>query len=75
MPPPQGPTDQDNYTTLLVIGASGMTGSALLEAAVACVWFRVIAFTRNSENLEDNQHVKNGILCREPNSVLGQPTR
>ncbi|KAK3782560.1 hypothetical protein RRG08_028055 [Elysia crispata] len=55
------PSGQDSgYTKLLVIGASGMTGTALLDAAVACVWFRVIAFTRKPENLSFNKHVEKG---------------
>ncbi|GFR61796.1 NmrA-like family domain-containing protein 1 [Elysia marginata] len=60
LPEPHRFSGNDNYTKLLIIGASGMTGNAVMEAAVACVWFRVVAFTRNPDSLVDNPHVKKG---------------
>ncbi|GFO01859.1 nmra-like family domain-containing protein 1 [Plakobranchus ocellatus] len=65
---------EDTLIKLLIIGASGMTGRALLEAAVACVWFQVIAFTRNRKHLMDNQHVTKGEVKIVEGDMLEQKT-
>lgn len=65
---------EDGYTKLLVIGASGMTGGAVMDAAVACVWFKVAALTRNEANLKDNIHVLNGDVTMKIGDMLEPAT-
>ncbi|RUS78361.1 hypothetical protein EGW08_013881 [Elysia chlorotica] len=49
----------DGFIRILIFGSTGMTGTAVLSAALTCIWFRISIFTRR---LKDN--LKNETLER-----------
>ncbi|RUS91320.1 hypothetical protein EGW08_000934, partial [Elysia chlorotica] len=41
-----GKPPDDGFIRILIFGATGMTGTAVLSAALTCIWFRITIFTR-----------------------------
>ncbi|GFR67944.1 NmrA-like family domain-containing protein 1 [Elysia marginata] len=50
--------NDDGFIRVLIFGATGMTGTAVLSAALACIWFKISIFTRGTNSLMMQEMMK-----------------
>ncbi|GFO01745.1 hypothetical protein PoB_002825000 [Plakobranchus ocellatus] len=51
----------DGFIRILIIGATGMTGTAVLSAALTCIWFKITIFTRSLRGVAIEEVLKKPI--------------